>query len=90
MDMSAKQTLIKSLAQSLTTHVMSIFKMPTGFHDDYMKTLRVFWWGEDNNKRRLHCASWDKLTDPKNARRDWFRDSAIFKQAPLARQGWRG
>jgi hypothetical protein len=36
---------------------MSIFKLPTGFHEDYMKLVRNFWWGEDEKKRKVHWAA---------------------------------
>jgi hypothetical protein len=26
---------------------MGIFKLPASFHDDYMKMIRKFWWGEE-------------------------------------------
>ena len=54
MSMAAKETLIKSVAQSLTNYIMSIFKLPTGFQDDYTKTIRKFWWGEDEENCKVH------------------------------------
>jgi hypothetical protein len=44
---------------------MGVFKMQASFHDDYMKMIRKFWWGEDDDKRKVHWASWDSLTKPK-------------------------
>jgi hypothetical protein len=52
--MGAKDELIKSVAQDIPINVMSIFKLPVGFHDDYMKLVRDFWWGEDEKKRKVH------------------------------------
>jgi hypothetical protein len=40
MSMGAKDELIKSVAQAIPIHSMSIFKLPAGFHDDYMKLFR--------------------------------------------------
>jgi hypothetical protein len=42
MSMGAKDELIKSVAQAIPNHVMSIFKLPVGFHEDYMKLVRNF------------------------------------------------
>jgi hypothetical protein len=42
MDMGAKDLLIKSVAQAIPNHIMSIFKLPVGFHEDYMKMVRNF------------------------------------------------
>ena len=52
MSMATKQTLIKLVAQALPFHVMVVFKMHAGFHEDYMNMLRNFWWGEDENKTK--------------------------------------
>jgi hypothetical protein len=45
--MAAKETLVKSVAQALSIYAMGIFKLPASFHDDYMKMIRKFWWGEE-------------------------------------------
>ncbi|XP_071683352.1 uncharacterized protein [Lolium perenne] len=37
MSTGAKDELIKSVAQAIPIHVMSTFKLPAGFHEDYMK-----------------------------------------------------
>jgi hypothetical protein len=90
MSMGAKDELIKSVAQAIPTHVkMSIFKLPTGFHEDYMKLVRNFWWGEDEEKRKVHWAAWDILASPKDLGGVGFRDTKLMNQALLARQCWR-
>jgi hypothetical protein len=89
MSMGAKDELIKSVAQAIPIHVMSIFKLPAGFHEDYMKLVRNFWWGEDEKKRKVHWAAWDILTSPKDLGGVGFRDTALMNQALLARQCWR-
>ncbi|KAM0896693.1 hypothetical protein ACQ4PT_023020 [Festuca glaucescens] len=68
---------------------MGIIKLPVGFHDDYMKLVRNFWWGEDEMKRKVHWATWDILTSPKDLVGVGFRDSRLMNQALLARQCWR-
>jgi hypothetical protein len=89
MSMGAKEELIKSVAQALTIYVMGIFKLPAGFHEDYMQIIRQFWWGEDEDKRKVHWASWDTLIKPKQQGGMGFRDSTLFNQGLLARQAWR-
>jgi hypothetical protein len=89
MSMGAKEELIKSVAQALTIYVMGVFKLPAAFHEDYMQIIRQFWWGEDEDKRKVHWASWDTLTKPKQQGGMGFRDSVLFSQALLARQAWR-
>jgi hypothetical protein len=43
----AKDTLIKSVIQALPRYAMGIFKLTTGFCDQYEKLIRDFWWGDD-------------------------------------------
>jgi hypothetical protein len=87
--MGAKDELIKSVAQAITNHVMSVFKLPAGFHDDYTQIVRDFWWGEDKNKRKVHWESWDVISKPKQLGAVGFRDMKLVNQALLARQCWR-
>jgi hypothetical protein len=89
MSMGAKDELIKSVAQAIPNHVMSIFKLPVGFHEDYMKLVRNFWWGEDEKKRKVHWAAWDILTSPKSMGGFGFKDTKLMNQEMLARQCWR-
>jgi hypothetical protein len=84
--MGAKDALIKSVAQTITNHVMSIFKLPVGFHDDYTRMIGNFWWGEEEDKRKVHWEAWDILTRPKNFGGVGFRDPQLLNQALLARQ----
>jgi hypothetical protein len=74
MSMGAKEELIKFVAQALATYVMGIFKLPASFHEDYMQITRNFWWGEDEDKRKVHWASWETLTKPKQQGGMGFRD----------------
>jgi hypothetical protein len=54
-----------------------------------MQIIRQFWWGEDEDKRKVHWASWDTLIKPKQQGGMGFRDSTLFNQGLLARQAWR-
>jgi hypothetical protein len=87
--MAANEALIKSVAQALTIFAMGVFKLYDGFLNDYTKMIRRFWWGEEENKRKVHWEAWDTLTDPKSFGVIGFRDPKCFNQALLARQGWR-
>jgi hypothetical protein len=53
MSMGAKDDLIKSVAQATPNHIMSVFNLSVGFNKDYMKLVRGFWWGEDENKKEV-------------------------------------
>jgi hypothetical protein len=63
--MEGKNILIMSVAQSLHNNMMSLFRLPLWFHDDYM--CNCAWCVSfDEHKRILHWKhAWDALTKQK-------------------------
>ena len=54
---AAKETLIKSFMQVITTYPMSVFKFSAGLCEDFMQMIKNFWWDDDNERRRIHWTS---------------------------------
>jgi hypothetical protein len=42
---AGKETLIKSIAQSIATYIMGVFKLPFAVCDDLTRMIRNYWWG---------------------------------------------
>jgi hypothetical protein len=68
---------------------MGVFQFPIGLIDELSKIIRDFWWGDEENKKKMHWMAWDKLARPKYQGGVGFRDLKNFNQALLARHAWR-
>ncbi|XWS16692.1 hypothetical protein CRYUN_Cryun34aG0112800 [Craigia yunnanensis] len=51
--------------------------------------LASFWWGQKQDERKIHWASWLNLTSSKENREMGFKDLNLLNIALLAKQGWR-
>lgn len=71
---AGKEVLIKSVAQSIPTYIMSVFKLPLELCDDLNRMVRNYFWGAENGKRKTHWYAWNKMTRPKGQGGLGFRD----------------
>lgn len=47
---AGKEVLIKSVIQSISIYMMSIFRLPDGIIDDIHSMFAKFWWGSNNER----------------------------------------
>jgi hypothetical protein len=56
---AAKEALIKSIAQAISTYAMSIFKFSARLCDELSQIIRDFWWGDEFDRKKVHWLRWD-------------------------------
>ena len=59
---ASKEVLIKAVAQSIPTYIMSVFQLPMKLCDELDALCAKLWWGQVRNERKIHWKSWDKLS----------------------------
>jgi exonuclease III/ribonuclease HI len=86
---AGKETLIKAVAQAIPNYILSCYKMPVGCCRDIDMMLARFWWGSNDDKRKIHWVSWEKLSKSKNRGGMGFRGMSEFNKALLGKHCWR-
>lgn len=54
LSMQGKEILVKSVAQAIPSYAMSVFKLPKGVCKAITDEISSFWWGDNEEKRKMH------------------------------------
>lgn len=80
-----REILIKSVALSIPTYVMSCFKFPGKLCSKIESLMPKFWWGQRHDENKIRWISWDKLCVSKFRSGMGFKNLQIFNLALLAK-----
>jgi len=83
--MGGKEVFIKSIAQAIPVYAMMVFKIPKNICKGISDAISQFWWGDDNEHKKIHWKAWWKLCIPKRRGGMGFRDLHSFNIAMLAK-----
>ncbi|XP_057444455.1 uncharacterized protein LOC130736669 [Lotus japonicus] len=86
---AGREVLVKAVAQSIPSYVMSCFLLPDGICSDIEGMISRFYWGGDVTKRGMHWLSWKSLCKSKDRGGIGFRDFKKFNMALVAKNWWR-
>lgn len=84
-----KEVLIKSVASTLLTYVMSCFGIPKETTKKLTSAVTQFWWSSNGSQQRMHWVAWKKICHGKTDGDLGFRTIEDFNTTLLAKQLWR-
>lgn len=84
---AGKEVLLKSVIQSISSYVMSVFLLPQLTCDDLEKMMNSFWWGNGGNyKIGVQWKKWGRLFVGKSKGGLGFERIHYFNVAILTKQ----
>ena len=71
------EILIKTIAQAIPTYSMSLFKLPRSICDNINSLVARYWWGQNQEERKIHWIKWNKLCNSKK-KGEWVLGPSYF------------
>ena len=61
---ASRLALCRSILNSIPTYYMSAYKLLSKDINYIERIIRNFWWGHEEQQRKIHTLSWNKITLP--------------------------
>ena len=58
---AGKEVMLKSVLSAIPSYALSCFKFPDSLCKEITTILSNFWWGHDEDKRKMHFEKWETL-----------------------------
>jgi hypothetical protein len=68
LSMQGKEILIKVVSQAIPSSAMPAFKLPKGIHKKITDEIGGFWWGDSEEKKKMHWFAMVENVHPKEER----------------------
>lgn len=86
---AAHMVLLSSTLMTLPTYTMQTVKLPRTVLNHLDRRCRNFFWGHDDQTRKMHTVAWEKLCLPKVMGGLGFPRLGVVNQVMLAKLLWR-
>lgn len=77
---AGKEIMIKAVTQAIPTYVMNCFELPRYLCDNMHRLMASFWWGDSEDKSKIHWLSWEKTCAAKKEGGLSFKEMHVYVQ----------
>lgn len=63
---AARLILIQTVMSAISNCTMQLIKLPVGLLDELDRLSRKFFWGEEEDQRKIHPISWEIICKAKD------------------------